>query len=46
VPCKILSIDGAHVQACAEYPCREVSLWVDADWIDEVVVSSAVLAGA
>jgi hypothetical protein len=45
VPCKILTIDGIHVQACSEYPCREVALWVDARWIDELVFSTAVLAG-
>ena len=45
VPCRVLSIDGIHVEVCTEYPCREVSLWVLASWIEEVVVSAAAPTG-
>jgi hypothetical protein len=41
VPCRVLAIDGIHVEVCTEYPCREVSLWVLASWIEEVVASAA-----
>ena len=44
VPCQILAIDGIHVEVRAEYPCREVKLWVLASWIEEVVMSAT--AGA
>ena len=42
VPCRILSIDGIHVEVCTEYPCREVTLWVLGSWIEEVAVPVAV----
>ena len=38
VPCRIISIDGIHVEVCTEFPCREVTLWVLASWIEEVVI--------
>lgn len=41
VPCRVLSIDGIHVEVCTEHPCRELSLWVLASWVEEVVVSAA-----
>ncbi len=44
VPCKILAIDGIHVEVSSHYPCREVTLWLLASWIEEVVVSAGVAA--
>ena len=46
IPCRVVSIDGIHVEVCSEYPCREVVLWVLASWIEEVVVSTVAKAGA
>ncbi len=46
VPCKILAVDGIHVEVSSEYPCREVALWVLSSWIEEVVVSATTAAAS
>jgi hypothetical protein len=45
VPCRILSVDGIHIEVCTEHPFREVSLWVLASWIEERLDPVAAAAG-
>jgi hypothetical protein len=34
IPCRVLAIDGPHVQVETDFPCRALSLWVLSNWIE------------
>jgi hypothetical protein len=34
IPCRVLTIDGPHLEIGTEFPFREFSMWVHSDWID------------
>ena len=34
IPCRVVAIDGPHVEIRTSDPYRELSLWIDSTWID------------
>ncbi len=37
VPCDVLEVDAVRVLVATRSPCRQVELWVEYRWIDEVL---------
>jgi hypothetical protein len=46
VPCRVLAIDGPHVEVRPEPPYREFSLRVERTWIDGEAAKETALAAA
>ena len=34
IPCRVVAIDGPHIEVRTAHPFREFSLWVETTWID------------
>ena len=34
IPCRVLAIDGPHIEVRTAHPFREFSLWVETAWVD------------
>jgi hypothetical protein len=34
IPCRVLSVEADRLLVCADLPYRDVSLWVQPDWIE------------
>ena len=34
IPCRVVAIDGPHIEVRTAHPYREFSLWVETAWID------------
>jgi hypothetical protein len=37
VPCEVLEVEGARVRVATQSPCREVDVWIQDCWIDQVL---------
>ena len=41
IPCRVIAIDGPHIEISTHDPYRELSLWVEKTWIDVGVAREA-----
>jgi hypothetical protein len=41
IPCRVIAIDGPHIEISTHDPYRELSLWVERTWIDVDVAREA-----
>ncbi len=41
ISCRVIAVDGPHIEISTHYPYRELSLWVQRTWIDRSIAHAS-----